>query len=91
MYDGGIITKSMLHYFLYCKSIIMFGNNAKHEQLLAEAIAVRDLGCFGLTEFHHGSYSKEVQTLATYNHQTREFILTTQGQKGMKYWIGAAS
>lgn len=91
MYDGGIVTKSMLHYFLYCKSLVMFGHNAKHEQLLAEAIALRDFGCFALTEFHHGSYSKEVQTLATYNHQAKEFVLTTQGQKGMKHWIGAAS
>jgi acyl-CoA oxidase len=54
-------------------------------------MSLKDWGCFGLTEFHHGSYSKEVQTLSTYDHKTQEFVLTTQGQKGMKYWIGGAA
>lgn len=91
MYDGGIVTKSFLPYFLYAKSLIMFQNHPKHQELIANAHSMTDIGCFGLTEFHHGSYSKEVQTLATYDHKTREFVITTQGRKGMKYWIGAAS
>jgi acyl-CoA oxidase len=89
--DAGIGVKTFLHYFLYTKTLILFQNHPKHQELIDNALALRDLGCFGLTEFHHGSYSKEVQTLSTYDHQAKEFVLTTQGQKGMKYWIGAAS
>jgi hypothetical protein len=29
--------------------------------------------------------------LATYEHSSKEFVLTTQGTKGMKYWIGGAA
>ncbi len=58
MFDGGILTKIGLHYFLYCKSIILFGNLPYHQTLLADAFSLKDLGCFGLTEFYHGSFSK---------------------------------
>lgn len=30
-------------------------------------------------------------TLATYNHANKEWILDSQGSKGMKFWIGAAA
>ena len=89
--DTGVGVKAFLHYFLYTKTILLFQNHPKHKEYLENAVNLKDLGCFGLTEFHHGSYSKDIQTLSTYHHKNKEFVLTTQGQKGMKYWIGAAS
>ena len=90
-FDQGIAVKGLLHYFLYTKTILLYQSNEKHKEFLKRAISLDDLGCFGLTEFHHGSYSKGLETLATYNHKTKEFVLTTQGTKGMKFWIGAAA
>lgn len=29
-----------------------------------------------------------METEAHYDHKTKEFVLTTNGYKGMKYWIG---
>jgi hypothetical protein len=49
MFDGGIVTKTFLHYFLYCKSLVMLGSCPRHNELLADALALKDLGCFGLT------------------------------------------
>lgn len=31
MFDRGIAAKTFIHYFLYCKSIMLLGNNSKHE------------------------------------------------------------
>lgn len=90
-YDLGLEVKTFLHYFLYTKTLILFQSNPKHQEFIQDAMSLKDWGCFGLTEFYRGSYSKEVQTLATYDHLTKEFVLSTQGQKGMKYWIGAAA
>lgn len=56
-----------------------------------KAISTEDLGCFGLTEFHHGSFSKGIETKAYYDHASRSFTLTTEGTKGMKFWIGGAA
>lgn len=49
MLDGGILTKTYLHYFLYCKSLMLLGSNSKHEAFLADALSNKDIGCFGLT------------------------------------------
>lgn len=66
MFDSAIATKSLLHYILYVKSLSLFRNQPEHEAFLNRASSLKDLGCFCLTEFNHGSYSKEIQTLAVY-------------------------
>lgn len=91
MYNGAMSTKSLLHYLLYAKSLLLYGSNEFHRQLYQRAIRGEDIGCFSLTEFHHGSYSKGIETLAIYDSKKDEFVLTSQGTKGMKFWIGALS
>lgn len=87
----GTDVKLGVHYMLYLNALSLFGNNETHSKLIEGAIQRKDLGCFALTEFHHGSYSKGIQTQAVYKHSTKEFVLNTQGTKGMKFWIGAAA
>lgn len=57
-FDQGIVVKALLHYMLYIKTILLYQSNEKHKVFLNRAMNLEDLGCFGLTEFHHGSYSK---------------------------------
>jgi alkylation response protein AidB-like acyl-CoA dehydrogenase len=56
--DAGIGVKTFLHYFLYTKTILLFQSHPKHKEYIENALTLKDLGCFGLTEFHHGSFSK---------------------------------
>ena len=70
MFNGGICVKSLLHYFLYTKSLLLYQSNPKHMELYNRAISGEDIGCFSLTEFHHGSYTKGIETLATYDNKT---------------------
>jgi alkylation response protein AidB-like acyl-CoA dehydrogenase len=67
-FDLGVNTKVSVHYMLYTNSLLLFGNNPKHLQYYERATSAQDLGCFGLTEFHHGSYTKGIATTANYNH-----------------------
>lgn len=60
MFNGGICVKSLLHYFLYAKSLLLYQSNPKHLELYHRAMSGEDIGCFSLTEFHHGSYSKGI-------------------------------
>ena len=76
---------------LYTNSLLIYGSNQKHQEYFDRATAAQDLGCFGLTEFHHGSFSKGIQTTATYHHARKAFLLSTHGTKGMKFWIGGAA
>jgi len=67
-FDLGVNTKASSHYMLYTNSLLLFGNSQKHSEYYERATSAQDLGCFGLTEFHHGSYSKGIATTAHYNH-----------------------
>jgi alkylation response protein AidB-like acyl-CoA dehydrogenase len=90
-FDDDIVIKSFLHYFLYANTIKNFQSNPTHKVWLRRAMELKDIGCFGLTEFYHGSYNKGMEMLAKYDHEKSQFVLTSQGQKGMKFWIGGAA
>jgi acyl-CoA oxidase len=83
-------TKTAVHFCLYAKSILMLGTD-KHVKFVERALALKDLGCFGLTELAHGSNVQGIITIATYDVQQQCFILNTPHEKGMKFWIGGAA
>ena len=45
------------------------------------------MGCFGLTELGYGNNAVEMETTATYDKQTQEFIVNTPTTLAQKYWI----
>lgn len=48
---------------------------------------LKDVGCFGLTELGYGNNAVEMETTATYDKQTQEFIINTPTTLAQKYWI----
>lgn len=70
-FDIAVNSKASIHYTLYTNSLLLFGSNQKQLLLYERANSTQDLGCFALTEFHHGSFSKGIQTTATYQHSTK--------------------
>jgi len=75
------------HYGLYCKSLKNLGTE-KHRKLLIDAITLKDLGSFAMTELAHGSNVRGVQTTATFCPKTQTFILNTPREEDIKFWIG---
>lgn len=60
-----------------------------------EALNVRKLGgmigCFGMTELGHGSNVAGIETTATLDTLTDEFIIHTPSLSATKWWIGGAA
>lgn len=45
------------------------------------------MGCFGLTELGYGNNAVQMETTATYDKETEEFIVNTPTPLAQKYWI----
>merc|ERR1712032_1385239 len=48
---------------------------------------LNDVGCFGLTELGYGNNAVEMETTATYDEATKEFVVHTPHPLAQKYWI----
>lgn len=85
--DPAVCTRFMTHFGLYCKTIRNLGTD-KHKKHLFEATALKHVGCYGLTEFGHGSDVRGIETTAEYDEETEEFILNSPNDYSIKFWIG---
>ena len=48
-------------------------------------------GCFGMTELAHGSNVQGIETTATFDKETDEFVINTPHIGATKWWIGGAA
>jgi len=48
-------------------------------------------GCFGMTELAHGSNVQGIETTATFDENTDEFVIHTPNLGATKWWIGGAA
>ena len=85
--DTSTSVRLMVHYGLYCKTIKNLGTE-KHRAALLSGCAAKELGCYGLTELGHGSNVRGIETTATYDPESKEFILNSPTKLSMKFWIG---
>jgi acyl-CoA oxidase len=89
-YNTAISTKFVVNLQLYYKTIINLGTEI-HEEWARRCEEGTDIGCFGLTEMGHGSNVRGILTTATYDKETKEFVINTPCREAMKFWIGGAS
>ncbi|KAL7255099.1 hypothetical protein ACSBR1_009295 [Camellia fascicularis] len=83
--------KMGVQYSLWGASVLNLGTK-KHKDKYFEGIDNLDyLGCFAMTELHHGSNVQGLQTIATFDPLTDEFIINTSNDGAIKWWIGNAA
>jgi acyl-CoA oxidase len=59
----------------------------RHHSLLKGIDDLSSVGCFALTELGYGNNAVEMETTATYDQKTDEFIINTPTTQAQKYWI----
>ncbi|MDP5121287.1 MAG: acyl-CoA dehydrogenase family protein [Spirosomaceae bacterium] len=85
-----LLIKFGVQYGLFGGAVFQLGT-AYHHKTYLEALGKMDLaGCFAMTETGHGSNVRDLETTATYDHESRELIIHSPTQKAGKEYIGNA-
>merc|ERR1712109_95411 len=84
--DPAMGTKMTVQFNLFGGTVLKLGTE-RHHYLLDGIDKLKDVGCFGLTELGYGNNAVEMETTATYDEATKEFIVNTPHPLAQKYWI----
>ncbi|XP_043224946.1 putative acyl-coenzyme A oxidase 3.2, peroxisomal [Amphibalanus amphitrite] len=85
--DPATCTKMTVQFNLFGGTVLKLGTKRHHDKLLKGIDTLEDVGCFGLTELGYGNNAVEMETTATYDKETDEFIVNTPTTLAQKYWI----
>lgn len=89
--DPSLQIKSGVQYGLFTAAIQHLGTKTHHDKYLTKAINLDMLGCYAMTESGHGSDVFNIQTTATYDKATDEFIINTPNRNAWKDYLGNAA
>ncbi|KAL6058988.1 fatty-acyl coenzyme A oxidase [Balamuthia mandrillaris] len=90
LYDPSWATRIAVHHGLFQGAILGQGNQEQRAKWGLDALNMRIFGCFAMTELGHGSHVRGLETTASYDPETQEFVLNTPTVTATKWWIGAA-
>ena len=85
--DPAMTTKMTVQFNLFGGTVLKLGTERHHKQLVEGIDNLNDVGCFGLTELGYGNNAVEMETTATYDEASQEFVVHTPHPLAQKYWI----
>ncbi|HTH57182.1 MAG TPA: acyl-CoA dehydrogenase [Cyclobacteriaceae bacterium] len=90
-HDLSLVVKFGVQFGLWGMSVYFLGTDKHHKKYLKDIGSLELPGCFAMTEIHHGSNVKGVETTATYNHADRTITVRTPHANARKEFIGNAA
>jgi acyl-CoA oxidase len=89
--DLSVLVKVGVQFGLFGGAILQLGTTKHHDAYLAELVRGDLLGCFAMTETGHGSNVQALGTVARYDAEAQEFVITTPDESARKDYIGNAA
>ncbi|WP_339657057.1 acyl-CoA dehydrogenase [Flavobacterium frigidarium] len=90
-HDLSLVIKFGVQFGLWGMSVQSLGTEKHYKKYLRDIGTLKIPGCFAMTETHHGSNVKGLETTATYNHNDKTFTIHTPHEKAQKEYIGNAA
>jgi len=84
--DGSFATKVTVQFNLFGGTVLKLGTD-RHHSILTKIDGVQEIGSFALTELGYGNNAVKLETTATYDSATQEFVINTPTPLAQKYWI----
>ncbi|MCV7224896.1 acyl-CoA dehydrogenase family protein [Mycolicibacterium komossense] len=91
MSDLSLMVKAGVQWGLFGGAIENLGTERHHQAYVRRIIDLDLLGCFAMTETGHGSDVQSLETTATYDPATDEFIIDSPTPSSRKDYIGGAA
>ncbi|KAK0525336.1 fatty-acyl coenzyme A oxidase [Tilletia horrida] len=93
MHDPGFWTRFGVHYGLFLGAIRGSATANQFSYWMEKGcISCQGMyGCFGMTELAHGSNVAGLETTATFDEKTDQFVIHTPNLGATKWWIGGAA
>jgi acyl-CoA oxidase len=89
--DLSLLVKCGVQFGLFGGAVLHLGTRKHHDRHLADIASLRLPGCFAMTETGHGSNVQQLETTATYDAATGEFVVSTPHDGARKDYIGNAA
>jgi acyl-CoA oxidase len=89
--DLSLLVKVGVQFGLFGGAVLLLGTKRHHDAYLRDLIAGRLMGCFAMTETGHGSNVQSLGTVASYDPETDELVVTTPDEDARKDYIGNAA
>lgn len=90
MSDLSLMVKAGVQWGLFGGAVENLGTE-RHASYVRDIITLDLLGCFAMTETGHGSDVQSLETTATYDVETEEFVVNSPTPTSRKDYIGGAA
>jgi acyl-CoA oxidase len=91
MSDLSLMVKAGVQWGLFGGAIENLGTERHHQAYVRRIIDLDLLGCFAMTETGHGSDVQALETTASYDPGTEEFVINSPTPSSRKDYIGGAA
>ena len=89
-FDLSLMVKAGVQWGLFGGAVENLGTE-RHRDLIPRLISLDLVGCYAMTEIGHGSNVQQLETTATYDAETQEFVIDSPTPSATKDYIGNAA
>ena len=89
-FDLSLMVKAGVQWGLFGGAVENLGTD-RHRDLIPRLISLDLVGCYAMTEIGHGSNVQHLETTATYDAETQEFVVDSPTPSATKDYIGNAA